>query len=174
MGDWDHYREKGRVVEIEFGELMGKFGKVTPSTPEQDMREHIDMFLTSNKTKQTTSFDVKAVKEIKRGTGKDDTAHHIELLNVNGHDGWLYGKATFISFETFKTFVVVDRLKLINLIDRYLDKPIYCFDEPLPYCIYKRKDYINKHGEVKRRKDETMLVETSKLIEIATLIINKN
>lgn len=173
MGDWDHYLEKGREVEAEFAELISQYGTVTPATPKQDMEEHIDMFLLSKKNNKTSSFDVKAVKEINRGTGKDDTAHHIELLNVNGDDGWLYGQATYIAFETFTTFVVVDRLRLVEFINKFLERPSYCFDKALPYCIYKRKDYKNKEGKIKKRNDETMLVETTKLIEISTLIINK-
>jgi hypothetical protein len=176
MWHWKEFLEKGKKVEYEFSSLLSKYGSIEPATVDEDIKDHIDLWLVSTKTGQRVSYDVKSIKAVKRGAGLDDTKHHIELRSViskGTDDGWLYGKANYIVFETNKTFIIVDRKRLIDFMDPHINKLRYSF-EPDLYCKYKRKDYKDEKGILHRRNDETMLVETSELVKISTLIINKN
>ena len=93
----------------------------------------------------------------------DDQIHWVELQNVRGNPGWIYGKANFIAFELNNSWLIVKRQKLIELIDKkVVDK-----------TISKSKDfytYYQRWG----RNDIIVKVKTSDLREIANFILTKN
>lgn len=153
---------KYKLQEIEYAALAGQFGDVSFSTVDQDINEHWDVKLV-NKGK-TILTDVKAMKKRNRyDNNVDDSIHYVELYNVSGKKGWLYGKADCFAFETLDSYVVVDKQPLQDFIaDRCKDK-IYC-EEPELYKLYRRKE----------RKDMMVMVETSELIKIAKRIIPKS
>ena len=175
MWHWSEFLKKGKIVEYNFSKLISKYGVVEPATIDEDINDHIDLWLMSTKTGKRFSYDVKSIKSVERGGVLDETKHHIELRSVKSNgtdDGWLYGKADYIVFEINKSFIIVDRKRLIEFMNPYIDKLRYSFKPDL-YCIYKRKDFKDEKGILHRRNDETMLVETSELIKLSTLIINK-
>lgn len=68
------------------------------ASQKDDMFNHIDLFYTI--ADKTYSFDVKSMKKSNRKDSTvDDQIHWIELQNVRGNPGWIYGKADFIAFE---------------------------------------------------------------------------
>lgn len=80
----------------------------------------------SNKEEQFAGIDfhvfssVKVdVKSRKRKSRKDDKAQDewiwVEFKNVQGNDGWLYGKADYIAFERENDFILVDRRELVEM-----------------------------------------------------------
>lgn len=72
----------------------------------------------------------------------DDSIHWIELQNVNGKKGWLYGKAKYIAFETNTSWIIVSRVKLINWIDnKIVDKTISNSKEL--YKLYRRSGRLD-------------------------------
>jgi hypothetical protein len=76
-------------------------GEVTPSSTQEDINEHWDV-------KLSVKFDVKAVKKTNRSDiDTDDNIHWVELINVRGAKGWLYGEANYFSFELNDYWVIV-------------------------------------------------------------------
>lgn len=77
------------------------------------MWNHIDLFYTKND--KTYSIDVKSMKKSNRKDATpDDQIHWIELQNVRGNPGWIYGKADFIAFELMNSWLIISRKKLID------------------------------------------------------------
>lgn len=77
------------------------------------MWNHIDLFYT--KDDKTYSFDIKSMKKSNRKDATpDDQIHWIELQNVRGNPGWIYGKADFIAFELMNSWLIISRKKLID------------------------------------------------------------
>ena len=159
----ESYVGKYRQQEDNFAKLLEQkgYGKTLHSTKNQDYKEHWDVKLINNK--KNILIDVKAMKKIKRSDEKvNENYHYVELKNGAGYNGWLYsGKANCIAFEMINKWIVVDKTKLIKLInDKCLDNLMY--EYPMPYKHYHHND-----------NDDIVLVESNDLIKISRIIINK-
>ena len=150
------YVKKFKVVEDKFAAVIKQLGEVAPSTTEQDINEHWDV-------KLDIKFDVKAVKKVNRSDGEtDETIHWVELINVRGNRGWLYGEADYFAFELDDYWVIVNKQILQTFIAKKCAKKEKS-DTPALYKIYNRKD----------RLDAITLVKTIDLMYIAEQIIEK-
>jgi hypothetical protein len=150
------YVKKFKVVEDKFAAVIKQLGEVAPSTTEQDINEHWDV-------KLDVKFDVKAVKKVNRSDGEtDETIHWVELINVRGNRGWLYGEADYFAFELDDYWVIVNKQILQTFIAKKCAKKEKS-DTPALYKIYNRKD----------RLDAITLVKTIDLMYIAEQIIEK-
>lgn len=147
----------GKIKEQEFIDLVKKPGHtIIYPTTEQDINEHWDVQIDDVK------FDIKGLKKVNRVDEEyDETIHWVELENVHGKPGWLYGLADYISFETIKSWLIVKRTKLVELIDSKLQ--IGITSEPEIYKMYRR------YG----RYDVLTMVPTEDLKEIKTKEIFK-
>jgi len=147
----------GKIKEQEFIDLVKKPGHtIIYPTTEQDINEHWDVQINDVK------FDIKGLKKVNRVDEEyDETIHWVELENVHGKPGWLYGLADYISFETIKSWLIVKRTKLVELIDSKLQ--IGITSEPEIYKMYRR------YG----RYDVLTMVPTEDLKEIKTKEIFK-
>ena len=119
---------------------------VRKSTKIEDMG-HVDYFLTKNG--KTIAVDLKSQKR-----GVENGLFLIELLNVRGDLGWLFGKADFIVFDTPQGFQFVNRsalyLKMRAIFGFYVSKAGIAFDKRATYtsspqeaiapACYKRED----------------------------------
>jgi len=150
------YVKKFKVVEDKFAAVIKQLGEVAPSTTEQDINEHWDV-------KLDIKFDVKAVKKVNRSDGEtDETIHWVELINVRGNRGWLYGEADYFAFELDEYWVIVNKQILQTFIAKKCAKKEKS-DTPALYKIYNRRD----------RLDVITLVKTIDLMYLAEQIIEK-
>jgi len=144
---------KGKAIEREFAKL---FNNVTFSDTSQDIKEHWDVSV-------NFKFDVKGLKKKNRNDETvDERIHWIEIKNVLGEKGSLYGDADYFVFELHDYWIIVDKLKLqeyiaINTIKKYTRIPML-------NRLYKRDG----------RKDVLTLVSTFDLIYISETLIKKN
>jgi hypothetical protein len=128
------------------------------ATKEQDIHEHWDV-----KSVVGTKYDVKAMKKWKRADPEPtDRIHFVELRNVQGKLGWLYGEADYIAFETRSHWIVVPRQKLVFFVEGATEKNERS-EKPAVYKLYQREG----------RKDLMTVVPTMDLLAISEVIINK-
>lgn len=145
----------GKLKEKEFASF---FKNASFSTKEKDINEHWDVEI-------KIKIDVKSLKRINRDDyDTNENYHFVEIKNVNGDDGWVYGKADYFAFELNDYWVIVEKLSLQNFIkdnvsNTYVNSP----DEAL-YCLYQRTG----------RKDIITLIKTIDLIVISTDVIKKD
>ncbi len=146
--------EIGQSAEKRFAT---KLSKPSFSTPEQDMEEHWDIESFGKK------YDVKAMKKWRRSDSEPtDRMHYVELRNVHGNRGWLYGQANYIVFETRSYWLVVPREDLVNFIDGAVEKNEQSL-QPEVYKLYQRHE----------RKDLITVVPTVDLLSITETAIKK-
>lgn len=111
----DYSWNEGRNSEKKFKESCERVGySVRKSSKEDDIDKHIDFYIT--RTNGTfTSVDVKG--------GNHPETIWIELKNVLGKVGWLFGKAEFIAFDMSEVngFCMVRRTDLIRLVEEEVD-----------------------------------------------------
>ncbi len=146
---------QGDKAEAKFVKAMEALGKdVKKSSKHEDMREHIDFWVTDCDD-MFRSFDVKAYKKCAEFGNV-----LIEFKNVNGHKGWLYGNADFIAFDYNDHFLCVARHELVELAERLcnLDDQVDHFSKAL-YKSYGRHQW--------GRKDQISLI---KLEDIKTTL----
>ena len=83
------------------------------------------------------AVDVKARKKLRRHSAEyNDNTVYIELRNVRGKRGWLYGNAHKFAFEIPAGFIMVKRDDLIKTVEQ-LTEHIAC-SKPTLYRLYSR------------------------------------
>lgn len=148
--------EKYKIRESDFSDKIRELGKITPSTKEEDINEHWDI-------KLETKYDVKAIRKVNRYDNEtNENIHWVELKNVNGKHGWLYGEADKFAFELDDYWLIVDKHVLQDFISKK------CRDKektktPQLYKLYTRD----------KRRDIITLVKTIDLIYISEGMIIK-
>lgn len=162
----EFYR-KGLIDETFIMEAVSKTlgGTCAKSTEKEDVEDHIDFWWDSPK-KGRIPIDAKGIKKNNRGDKAfDDTIHWLELQNVKGKPGWLYGKAEYIAFRTFERIIFVKREKLLSFALEVISGKDVVYDTPKEFYVpYKRK----KWG----RDDLSIKVPTSDLLERADFCID--
>jgi hypothetical protein len=150
------YVKKFKTIEDDFARVIKDMGEVTPSSTQEDINEHWDV-------KLSVKFDVKAVKKTNRSDiDTDDNIHWVELINVRGAKGWLYGEANYFSFELNDYWVIVAKEALQSFIAEKC-KTKEKSERPELYKLYSRAG----------RSDMITLVKTIDLMYISEQIIKK-
>lgn len=134
------------MVALLLSKVIG--GTTAKSTLSEDMNLHID-FWWAKPNEEKVGVDVKGVKKNNRkDKTPDDTINWLELKNINGGKGWLYGEAEYIAFITLSDVVFVKRDPLAKYAEKCVDGkelvrfcPKECY---IPYQRFGRKDLIIK------------------------------
>lgn len=148
--------ETGKKAEESFSKISKKHGFIcTAASREENIHSHIDFFLEGKN--KTVSVDVKARKKTNRKDSKfNDEWVWIEIKNVRGSKGWLYGKADFICFENKAGFLLIPRKSLINIVNQHVR-----FDLSMVEKAYQAKYRIYQRFG---RRDQITQIEMSHLI----------
>lgn len=115
--------ERGQKIEDVFTSLMmktGKFSKTFEANNLQDKHEHWDRGFITKKDGKKILIDVKGIKKfyLDNINKKEfsENFHTVELLNVYGKLGWIFGLSDYIAFEVNDRFICVDRNELTEYI----------------------------------------------------------
>lgn len=121
---------RGLKAEQSFKNLLGN--SATHSGAMSDRLDHWDF---------NVRFDVKKI----RSTDEfgESNYHWIELMNINGNQGWLYGKSDYFAFETKTYWIIVEAERLRSFIERVVTNFEIVFTRE-PYRIYRRRDRLDK------------------------------
>lgn len=131
------------AVEKTFGGICEK------ATKKEDMYDHVDFWWDSPK-KGKIGIDVKGIKKNRqKDKNFNDNIHWIEMLNVKGKPGWIYGKSEYIAFRTFTDIIFVKNEKLIEYAERVTEGKEMLYgirpnDFYIPYRRYERQDKVFK------------------------------
>lgn len=107
----------GTKAEQRFFDICrGRGYKIRPATSYENRVKHFDFEVQSYKV------EVKAMKAPRRGMAPDPNMIYVELKNVSGSSGWLYGDADFLAFEQPGGFLMVRRRELVQLAERMRPK----------------------------------------------------
>jgi len=149
---WVESYQYGAIAEKRFAALLPN---PIEATRDQNIFEHWDV------ANGDIKYDVKAMKKFRRSDeNPTDRIHFVELKNVNGEKGWLYGKADYICFETRSYWVIVSRIKLKEMIE---NMQMQTSTKPEVYKLYTRKT----------RSDLMTIIPTIDLISIADRMVKK-
>jgi hypothetical protein len=102
---------QGKQKEAEFRAM---FSNMRESTTQEDRVGKFDMEL-------KIKIDFKGIKRKMRSGPLDQNIHWVEMKNVGGNRGWLYGDADVFCFEIEKYYVVVSKEDLQAMIESRVD-----------------------------------------------------
>lgn len=122
---------RGLQAEASFQKLLGS--SATKSSPFADRMDHYDF---------NVKFDVKKIRSVDEW-GEANYVW-IELMNIKGNEGWVYGKSDYIAFETLKFWVIVETDKLRSFIEEVVTDPELLIEEKKPYRLYRRRGRLDK------------------------------
>ncbi len=155
MSYFENYK-KFQAVERKFAGALNMFNKVSFASRDEDIFDHWDV-------KIDIKIDVKAMKKINREDSEpNENIHYVEIKNVHGNKGWLYGDADYFAFEMKDYYVMVSKIKLQAMIADKCKEKIKCA-RPTLYQLYSREG----------RNDMMTLVKTVDLIFISDKMIEK-
>lgn len=123
-------------------------GTCEKSSKQEDMFDHIDFWWESPK-KGRMGIDVKGIKKKTRKDAEvDDTINWIELMNVRGYPGWVYGKSKYIAFRTKTQILFVPTEKLRIFAEEKVKGKKLVHSVPkefyVPYRRWQRSDRVFK------------------------------
>jgi hypothetical protein len=108
---------QGDKAENSFKNLLISEGLQVRDADTVEQRNHVDLI--ANENNQNVRYEIKSRKKISRSDDDyQDSLVWIEIQNVRGDLGWLFGASDYIVFERNKDFVVVDREKLADFVTR--------------------------------------------------------
>ena len=142
--------KEGLSAEEEFSRLAKLRGFAVKPATGMEQFDHVDFHLTSEEEDglMTAMVDVKARKRKKRSDSYvQDEWIWVEFKNVRGKDGWLYGLADFIAFETEESFILSFRKELVDWCESKIDlkDKVYSAEEAeyMPYTRKGKQDLIS-------------------------------
>ena len=142
--------KEGKSAEDEFSRLAKLRGFLVKPATGMEQFDHVDFHLTSEEEDglMTAMVDVKARKRKKRSDSYvQDEWIWGEFKNVRGKDGWLYGLADFIAFETEESFILSFRKELVDWCESKIDlkDKVYSAEEAeyMPYTRKGKQDLIS-------------------------------
>lgn len=128
-GDSNAY-DRGLAAEEAFRKLLG--ATAIRSGKYSDRLDHWDL---------SVKFDIKKIRS--SDEFGESTYHWVELMNVNGNKGWLYGEADYFAFETSRHWVIVDA----NVLRDYILIEVTnteIVSQKVPYRVYRRVGRFDK------------------------------
>lgn len=133
------FYNKGKDVEAKFANdlVIENGGEIIPATDYDDTQRHIDLFWNYSSNKRIVGFDVKGARKRSRydkEVNYDST--WLELQNVNGQPGSMYGEADYIVFEGKNNWLITNRKQLLDkLLTEISDDTLYTDN---PKCYFKK------------------------------------
>lgn len=150
------FLKKGKEKEIEFLKSYCAYFNIPEqcveiASTQDDIHRHIDLWIDNE------GWDVKAAKKENRtDTIPNYDIHWIELRNVHGKKGWIFGESSYIAFELQDKWLCVSRKKIITALSNKIDFTSFTSSRSGMYKIYRRKG----------RKDAIVKVPVSFLLSI--------
>lgn len=155
MNNYSNYI-KYQEVERKFAGAIDMFNCVSFANMEEDISEHWDV-------KIELKIDVKAMRKAKRTDDQpNENIHYVEIKNVHGDRGWLYGKADYFAFETESYYIMVPKIRLQEFIAKKCSSKEFSMVPEL-YKLYTRQG----------RKDLMTMVKTIDLMYLSDKVIEK-
>lgn len=154
---------RGVMAEIAFAETAKACGWSTKSsTSYQDAVEHWDYTMLGYN--QSYRVEVKARKKIARKDQNcQDTYVWIEIVGIGKNNkGWLHGKSDLIAFEREHDFLLVNRLDLIALVKKVVQRVFVKYPDEAVYRLYRFRD-----------KEELTLIPVNDLLGILAFKFDK-
>lgn len=129
----------GQTAEdLFYNHFINKNKKIRTATNNENRRRHYDFVVFEESLGRFIRIEVKSIKARKRGQQPDPSIVYLEVHNIDGHPGWIYGESDYIAFQTPTGFMMVNRMRLVEKVKHFYDKLPYVTESGLDYTLYGR------------------------------------
>lgn len=159
-----NYRTFYSSFEYEVMEVTKRLfgGTVEKSTNDEDKKLHVDFWWYSPK-KGKLGIDVKGIRK-NDDKEFDDTFQWLELQNIIGGKGWLYGSEDYVAFKTFTKVVYIKRERLAEYAEKKAVKCEPVDRKPSEYYVpYTRSRW--GHQDISIKVPMTDLIELANTVD---------
>lgn len=166
MNKYQNSINEGFRSELTFQKIaLLKGFDIKEATRNENIYKHIDFHL--KKENRIVTIDVKGMKRISRSNiNKNNDMVWIELQNVSGNTGWLFGQQDLIAFEQEEYYILVRREVLKNLVLSLLNKnPKNYINNKMVFVDTSYKA-LYSHYQRKNRQDIITTIKTTDLFTI--------
>lgn len=161
-------RSHSHEIAVKSDEVFKKISKAhnltIQKTPDAvDIFDHIDYYMTHKGV--TFGIDIKSSDRVLQESATFDINNEwiwIEIKNVNGKTGWLYGKADYIVYVFNEEMWFINKRKLVNLVEKKTEDVYVTDKNEAKYKLYQRlnrKDLLTKAnlGDILKELKPTIL-----------------
>lgn len=128
-----HTTSMGTAAEQRFFDICRARGyTIRPANNFENRVNHFDFEV------QGFKVEVKAMKAPRRGMAPDPDMIYVELKNVCGGSGWVYGNADFVAFEQRGGYLMVRRDELVQLVQSMQSKFRHSHVSGVYHTLYSR------------------------------------
>lgn len=132
-------KQLGETAEKKFFQMCKDKGyMIRCATKFENVKKHYDFVVKMDKS--FIRVEVKSMKARQRGQQPDASVIYLELFNIDGGPGWIYGEADYIAFENSKGFMLYPRMELIKIVDYWKDKLPYVTKSGIDFTLYGRQN----------------------------------
>lgn len=158
-----NYRIAYSSYEYEVMEITKRLfgGTVEKSTSDEDKLMHVDFWWYSPR-KGKLGIDVKGIRK-NDNKELDDTFQWLELQNIIGEKGWVYGQEDYVAFKTFTKVIYIKR----EILAKYAEEKV---KKCTPVDVKPKEFYIPYTRSRWGHKDISIKVPISDLIDLANTI----
>jgi hypothetical protein len=113
------------------------------ATPFENKKRHFDYIVKDNS--KYLKIEVKSMKARHRGEDPDPSIVYVEIYNIDGGPGWVYGDADYIAFQLPDKFLCVSRVELVWKVNSMVSKLPFVTKSGIEYTLYgrsNRKDMV--------------------------------
>jgi len=155
-------RHLGQTAEdIFFDHFRSNHKKIRTATTMENRKRHYDFVVFEESLGRHIRVEVKSMKARKRGQQPDPNIIYLEVHNIDGFPGWVYGEADYVAFQTPTGFMMVNRIRLVEKVNHYFTRLPYVTESGIDYTLYGRFN----------RKDLVMILPFSEISQIEDKII---
>lgn len=135
----DRSKKMGESAENKFYDICRQRGYLIRSASRfENTKKHYDFVV-----KMDNSFhrvEVKSMKARQRGQAPDSSVIYLELFNIDGGPGWIYGDADYIAFEHSKGFMLYKRSDLLAVVNYWKDRLPFVSKSGIDFTLYGRQN----------------------------------
>ena len=141
---------RGSIAEDRFIRLCSRRRyRVRHASSYEDRVLHYDFIVNSDRV------EVKSIKSARRGMHPDPSIIYVELRNIVGGPGWLYGSSDHVAFEQPRGFLMVPTKSLRRYVESIKHRLPFSSMSGIHHTLYSRRGrddlvVILSNNEIKR------------------------
>jgi len=130
----------GSEAEQKFWTLCRSKGfLIRPSSSHENRIDHFD-FLVAFSISQFVRVEVKSIKARRRGEMPDPSIVFLEIQNIDGGKGWIYGQCDYVALEQPKGFILYRNQDLVQYAERFSKSFPFVSQSGLEFTLYGRRN----------------------------------
>lgn len=116
--------------------------RLRPATKYENTVLHYDYVVELQRQQVYLRVEVKSIKSRRRGLPPDPRVIFVELRDIHGNPGWLYGASDMVAFQQPDNFIFIKRQDLLRVVEQIRPQCRVALQSGIHHTLYSR---ANRH-----------------------------